>query len=93
MRNSLKILNQNASLRNHWKETDGKLEVAEHKPKIKDEKTELQASLAERSLPAMVSLFSSTPGGAAMSVPSVKESSLNFEATPFNRALLTDRVY
>ena len=30
---------------------DRKLEAAEHKPKIKDEKTELQASLEEKSLP------------------------------------------
>ena len=35
-----------------------KLEVAEYKPKVKDEKTELQASLAEKSLPAAVSSFS-----------------------------------
>ena len=41
-------------------EGDRKLEAAEHKPKIKDEKTELQASLAEKSLPGTVPLFSST---------------------------------
>ena len=69
------------------------LEIAEHKPRIKDEKTELQASLAEKSLPATVPLFSSTPGGAAMSEPSVKECSLNPEATPFiKRALPPDRL-
>ena len=47
-------------------ERDRKLEIAEHKPKIKDEKTELQASLAEKSLPGTVPLFSSTPGEAAI---------------------------
>jgi len=41
-------------------EGDRKLEVAEHRPKVKDGKTELQASLAEKSLPATVSLFSAT---------------------------------
>ena len=35
-----------------------KLEVAEYKPKVKYEKTELQASLTEKSLPAAVSSFS-----------------------------------
>ena len=35
-------------------ERDRKLEIAEHKPKIKDEKTELEASLAEKSLPRTV---------------------------------------
>ena len=35
-------------------ERDRKLEIAEHKPKIKDEKTELEASLAEKSLPGTV---------------------------------------
>ena len=41
-------------------EGERKLEVAEYKPKVKDEKTELQASLAEKSLPAAVSSFSAT---------------------------------
>ena len=41
-------------------EGDRKLEVAEYKPKVKDERTELQASLAEKSLPAAVSSFSAT---------------------------------
>ena len=41
-------------------EGDRKLEVAEYKPKVKDERTELQASLAEKSLPATVSSFSAT---------------------------------
>ena len=75
-------------------ERDGKLlEIAEHKPKIKDEKTELQASLAEKSLPGTVPLFSSTPGGAAISEPCVKERGMNPEAAPFiYRALPHDRV-
>ena len=59
-----------------------KLEIAEYKPKIKDEKTELQASFAEKSLPGTVPLFSSTPGGAAISEPCVKECSMNPEAPP-----------
>ena len=41
-------------------EGERKLEVAEYKPKVKDEKTELQVSLAEKSLPAAVSSFSAT---------------------------------
>ena len=74
-------------------ERDRKLEIAEHKPKIKDEKTALQASLAEKSLPGTVPLFSSTPGGAAISEPCVKECSTNPEATLFiYRALPHDRV-
>ena len=48
-------------------EGDRRVEIAEHKPQIKDEKTELQASLVEKSLPATVPLFSSTPGGARWS--------------------------
>ena len=72
-------------------ERDRKLEIAEHKPKIKDEKTELEASLAEKSLPGTVPLFSSTSGGAAISEP--KERSMNPEAAPFiYRALPHDRV-
>ena len=74
-------------------ERDRKLEIAEHKPKIKDEKTELQVSLAEKSLPGTVPLFSSTPGGAAISEPCVNEHSTNPEAVPFiYRALPYDRV-
>ena len=74
-------------------ERDRELEIAYHKPKIKDEKTELQASLAEKSLPGTVPLFSSTPGGAAISEPCVKECGMNPEATPFiHRALPHDRV-
>ena len=74
-------------------ERDRELEIAYHKPKIKDEKTELQASLAEKSLPGTVPLFSSTPGGAAISEPCVKERSMNPEAAPFiYRALPHDRV-
>ena len=72
-------------------ERDRKLEIAEHKPKIKDEKTELEASLAEKSLPGTVPLFSSTSGGTAISEP--KERSMNPEAAPFiYRALPHDRV-
>ena len=74
-------------------EKDRKLEIAEHKPKIKDEKTELQVSLAEKSLPGTVPLFSSTPGGAAISESCVKERSMNPEAAPFiYRVLPHDRV-
>ena len=74
-------------------EGDRKLEIAEHKPKIKDDKTELKASLAEKSLPATVPSFSSTLGEAAMSEPSFKECSLNPETNPFiNRVLLPDRL-
>ena len=74
-------------------ERDRKPEIAEHKPKIKDEKREMQASLAEKSLPGTVPLFSSTPGGAAISEPCVKERSMNPEAAPFiYRALPHDRV-
>ena len=74
-------------------ERDRKLEIAEHKPKIKDEKREMQASLAEKSLPGTVPLFSSTPGGAAISEPCVKKRSMNPEAAPFiYRALPHDRV-
>ena len=74
-------------------ERDRKLEIAEHKPKIKDEETELQASLAEKSFPGTVPSFSSTPGGAAISEPCVKECGMNPEATPFiHRALPHDRV-
>ena len=63
-------------------ERDRKLEIAEYKPKIKDEKTELQALLAEKSLPGTVPLFSSTPGGAAISEPCVKERSMNPGSSP-----------
>ena len=74
-------------------ERNRKLEIAEYKPKIKDEKTELQASFAEKSLPGTVPLFSSTPGGAAISEPCVKECSMNPEAPPFiHRTLPRDRV-
>ena len=74
-------------------ERDRKLEKEEHKPKLKDEKTELQASLAEKSLPGTVPLLSSTQGGAAISEPCVKERSMNPEAAPFiYRALPHDRV-
>ena len=74
-------------------ERNRKLEIAEYKPKIKDEKTELQASLAEKSLPGTVTLFSSTPVGAAISEPCVKERSMNPETAPFiYRALPHDRV-
>ena len=65
-------------------ERDRKLEIAEHKPKIKDEKTELQASLVEKSLPGTVPLFSSTPGRAAISEPCVKERSMNPESSRSN---------
>ena len=75
-------------------ERDRKLEIAEQKPKIKDEKTELQASLAEKSLPGTVPLFSSTPSGAAISEPCVKKRSMNPEAAPFiYRGSPHDRVY
>ena len=74
-------------------ERNRKLEIAEYKPKIKDEKTELQASFAEKSLPGTVPLFRSTPGGAAISEPCVKECSMNPEAPPFiHRTLPRDRV-
>ena len=63
-------------------ERDRKLKIAEHKPKIKDEKRELRASLAEKSLPGTVPLFSSTPGGAAVSEPCVKERSMNPKQPP-----------
>ena len=65
-------------------ERDRKLEIEEHKPKIKDEKTELQASLVEKSLPWTVPLFSSTPGRAAISEPCVKERSMNPESSRSN---------
>ena len=38
-------------------ERDRKLEIAEHEPKIKDEKTELRASFAEKSLPGDSSII------------------------------------
>ena len=38
-------------------ERNRKLEIAEYKPKIKDEKTELKASLAEKSLPGTVPII------------------------------------
>ena len=53
----------------------------------------MQASLAGKSLPGTVPLFSSTPGGAAISESGVKERSMNPEAAPFiHRALPHDRV-
>ena len=70
-----------------------KLEVAEYKPKVKDEKTELQASLAEKSLPAAVSSFS-----AAQVMQQcrslVLRSAVGIRKEPpfINRALLPDRV-
>ena len=92
MRNPLKNIEPKRIIKESM-ERDRKLEIAEHKPKIKDEKTELQASLAEKSLPGTVPLFSSTPGGAAISEPCVKERSMNPEAAPFiYRALPHDRV-
>ena len=92
MRNPLKNIEPKRIIKESM-ERDRKLEIAEHKPKIKDEKTELQASLAEKSLPGTVPLFSSTSGGAAISEPCVKERSMNPEAAPFvYRALPHDRV-
>ena len=92
MRNPLKNIEPKRIIKESM-ERDRKLEIAEHKPKIKDEKTELQASLAEKSLPGTVPSFSSTPGGAAISEPCVKECGMNPEATPFiHRALPHDRV-
>ena len=46
MRNPLKNIEPKRIIKESM-ERDRKLEIAEHKPKIKDEKTELQASLAE----------------------------------------------
>ena len=90
MRNPLKNIEPKRIIKESM-ERDRKLEIAEHKPEIKDEKTELEASLAEKSLPGTVPLFSSTSGGAVISEP--KERSMNPEAAPFiYRALRHDRV-
>ena len=81
MRNPLKNIEPKRIIKESM-ERDRKLETAEHKPKIKDEKTELQASLAEKSLPGTVPSYSSTPGGATISEPCVTECGMNPEATP-----------
>ena len=92
MRNPVKNIEPKRIIKESM-ERDRKLEIAEYKPKIKDEKAELQASVAEKSLPGTVPSFSSTPGGAAISEPCVKECGMNPEATPLiHRALPHDRV-
>ena len=59
------------------------LDITERKPEFKDERPLSQVPLPENSAPADIPLFSSTPGGAAVSEVNVKESNLNPVANPF----------
>ena len=64
------------------------LEIMEHKPTLKDERSVLWAPLAEVPAPRGGSLFSFTPGEAAVLQFHVKRSSLNPAAPPFVKAAL-----
>ena len=64
------------------------LEIVDHKPTLRDEKSALWAPVAEVPAPRGSPLFSSTPGVAAVPEFHVKESSLNPGVPPFVRAAL-----
>jgi hypothetical protein len=53
------------------------VEIMDHKPTLKDERSVLWAPLAEVPSPRGVPLFNSTPGEAAVPKFDVKRSSLN----------------
>ena len=64
------------------------LEIMEHKPTLKDERSVLWPPLAEVPAPRGGPLFSSTPGEAAVPQFHVQRSSLNPAAPPFVKAAL-----
>ena len=64
------------------------LEIVDHKPTLKDERSVSWAPVAEEPAPRRSPLFSSTPGEAAVPKFHVKESSLNPAVPPFVKAAL-----
>ena len=64
------------------------LEIVDHKPTLKDERSVLWAPVAEVPAPRGSPLFSSTPGEAAVPEFHVKESTLNPGVPPFVKAAL-----
>ena len=64
------------------------LEIVDHKPTLRDERSVLWAPVAEVPAPRGSPLFSSTPGEAAVPEFHVKESTLNPGVPPFVKAAL-----
>ena len=64
------------------------LEIVDHKPRLRDERSVLWAPVAEVPAPRGSPLFSSTPGEAAVPEFHVKESTLNPGVPPFVKAAL-----
>ena len=64
------------------------VEIMDHKPTLKDERSVLSAPMAEVPAPRGIPLFSSTPGETAVPKSHFKGSGLNPAASPFVKAAL-----